>query len=95
MGFGIRVQRLWKINLEGCSGPQRKSIIQGSKHTFSTNLGGVPFQALCLGVSDKGSGKRLKAWVSSNGSEGMENVIWQAALGIHRKCIIQGSKCSV
>ena len=62
---------------------------------FWTNLGGIPFQALCLGVSDKGSGKRLKAWVSSNGPEGRENVIWQAALGIHRKCMIQGSKCSV
>ena len=29
------------------------------------------------------------------GSEDRENPIWQAALGIQRKCIIQGSKCSI
>ena len=29
------------------------------------------------------------------GSEDRENLIWQAALGIQRKCIIQGSKYSV
>ena len=94
MGFGIRVQRMWKINLAGCSGPQKRYNARFQTY-FGPILGVSPFQALCLGVSDKGSGKRLKAWVSSNGPEGRENVIWQAALGIHRKCMIQGSKCSV
>ena len=93
MGFGIRVQRIWKINLAGCSGPWKR--YNARFQTYVEPILGIPFQSLCLGVSDKGSGKRFKAWVSSNGPEGRENVIWQAALGIQRKCIIQGSKCSV
>ena len=61
MGFGIRVQRLWKINLEGCSGPQRKSIIQGSKHTFCTNLGGDPLPGLVLGGLEQGFRERVQS----------------------------------
>ena len=48
MGFGIRVQRICKINLAGCSGPQRKGIMQGSTYTFWTNLGGDPLPGFVL-----------------------------------------------
>ena len=65
MGFGIRVQRLWKINLEGCSGPQRKSIIQGSKHTFCTNLGGDALPGIVFG----GFGQGFREKVESMGFE--------------------------
>ena len=59
-------------------------------------------QAFCLGVASKGSGKGLRqgfrAGVESKCSEDRGNPIWQAALGLQKKCTIYGSKfkcCSI
>ena len=43
MGFGIRVQRMWEINLAGCSGPQKCKV----PNRFWTNPGVDPPSRPC------------------------------------------------
>ena len=80
-----------------------RSLWGGLCELFGTHLqpAGIFFQALCLGFRARVQGEGLVHGVWNKGSEDLENqfggsedrenLIWQAALGIHRKCIIQGS----
>ena len=81
MGFGIRVQRIWKINLAGCSGPHRKGIMQGSTYTFWTNLGGDPLPGLVLWgvrtrVPGKGSKHGFRVMVRRTGKTLFGRLLW-------------------
>ena len=52
MGFGIRVQRMWKINLAGCSGPQKRDNTMFQTY-FGPILGGS-LPDLVLGGLEQG-----------------------------------------
>ena len=69
MGFGIRVQRIWKINLAGCSGPQKRYNTRFQTY-FGPILGVSPFQAFWgfrTRVQGKGSKHGFRVMVQRTG----------------------------
>ena len=59
MGFGIRVQRLWKSNLAGCSGSQKRynAMLQTYCRPI---LGGSPSRPCAWGFRTRFQGKGSK-----------------------------------
>ena len=60
MGFGIRVQRMWKINLAGCSGPQKRYNARFQTY-FGPILGWIPLPDLVLGGLEQGFRERVQS----------------------------------
>ena len=59
MGFGIRVQRIWKTNLAGCSGPQKR--YNARFQTYFGPILGIPLPDLVLGGLEQGFRERVQS----------------------------------
>ena len=79
MGFGIRVQRMWKINLAGCSGPQKRYNARFQTY-FGPILGDPPSRPCAWGfrtrVQGKGSKHGFRVMVQRTGKTLFGRLLW-------------------